>query len=141
MTQLGEFVHPNPGTMRNVGLEILVSRDRTLPPESLASIRLSCKLWCVPFCKLKTFFFLLGPRLWHVEVPRLGVKSELQLLAYTTATATWDTSHIRELHHSSWQHWTLNPLSKARDQTHILMDTNWICFRCTTMGIPPQLSF
>ena len=34
------------------------------------------------------FFFFLGPHLWHMEVPRLGVKSELQVLAYTTATAT-----------------------------------------------------
>jgi len=25
----------------------------------------------------------------HMEVPRLGVQLELQLLAYTTATATW----------------------------------------------------
>ena len=34
------------------------------------------------------FVFLpfLGPLL-HVEVPRLGVESELQLLVYTTATA------------------------------------------------------
>ena len=31
------------------------------------------------------------------EVPRLGVESELQLPAYTTATATWDPSHICEL--------------------------------------------
>ena len=29
-----------------------------------------------------------------MEVPRLGVKSELQLPAYTAATATWDLSHI-----------------------------------------------
>ena len=27
------------------------------------------------------------PHLWYMEIPRLGVKSELQLLAYTTATA------------------------------------------------------
>ena len=27
----------------------------------------------------------LGPHLQHMEVPRLGVKSELQPLAYTTA--------------------------------------------------------
>ena len=34
------------------------------------------------------FFFFLGPHLWHMEVPRLGVKLELQLPAYTTATAS-----------------------------------------------------
>ena len=31
------------------------------------------------------FFPFLEPHLWHTEVPRLGVKSELQELAYTTA--------------------------------------------------------
>ena len=51
----------------------------------------------------------------HMEVPRLGIKSGLQLLAYTTATATWDPSHICDLYHSSEQHWILNPLNKARD--------------------------
>ena len=30
-------------------------------------------------------FFFLGPHPWHVEVPRLGVESELQLPTYTTA--------------------------------------------------------
>ena len=39
--------------------------------------------------------------LWHMEVPRLGVQSELQLPAYTTATATPDLSRICNLHHSS----------------------------------------
>ena len=39
-------------------------------------------------------FFFLGPHLQHKEVPRLGVESELQLPAYTTATATPDLSHI-----------------------------------------------
>ena len=42
----------------------------------------------------------LGPHLWYMEVPRLGVQSELYLLAYTTATATPDPSHICNLHHS-----------------------------------------
>ena len=37
-----------------------------------------------------------------------------QLLAYTTATATQDTSHICDVHHSSQQHWILNLLSEAR---------------------------
>ena len=44
--------------------------------------------------------FILGPHLWHMEVPRLGVKSELQLLAYTTATATPDLSCTCNLHHN-----------------------------------------
>ena len=61
-----------------------------------------------------------------MEVPRLGVRLELHLLAYTTAIATWDLSHIFNLHHSLQQCWILNPLSKARDRTHILMDTTWV---------------
>ena len=56
-----------------------------------------------------------------MEVPRLGVEPELQLLAYATATATWDPSLICDLHHSLCLHQILNPQSKARDQTHILM--------------------
>ena len=70
----------------------------------------------------------LGLHLQHVEVPRLGVKSELQLLAYTTATATRDPSCICDLHHSSWQHHILNPPNEARDRTFILMDTSPIGF-------------
>ena len=37
------------------------------------------------------------------------------------ATATWDPSRIFDLHHSSWHRRILNPLSKARGQTHNLM--------------------
>ena len=68
------------------------------------------------------FFSLLAPHLRHMEVPNLGVKLELQLPVYTTATATQDPSHICDLHHSSWQCWIPDPLSKARDRTCILMD-------------------
>ena len=63
-------------------------------------------------------FVFLGPHLWHVDVPRLGVQSELLLPAYTTVTATRYPSHIYDLCHSSWQCWILNPLSDARDLTH-----------------------
>ena len=48
-----------------------------------------------------------------MEVPRLGVKSELQLQAYTTATAMPDPSRICNLHHSLQQCQILKPLSKA----------------------------
>ena len=37
-----------------------------------------------------------------MEVPRLGVELEIQLPAYTTATATPDPSGVCELHQSSW---------------------------------------
>ena len=61
-----------------------------------------------------------------MEVPRLGAELELQLLAYTTATATPDPRHVCDLHHILWQHWILNPLIKARNQTCVLMDTSWV---------------
>ena len=37
----------------------------------------------------------------HMEVPRVGVKSELQLPAYATARATRDLSCIFNLHHGN----------------------------------------
>ena len=61
-----------------------------------------------------------------MEVPRLGVKSVLQLLVYTIDTAMWDLSHVCNLHHSSQQHWLLNSLSKAKDGTCILTDSSQI---------------
>ena len=48
--------------------------------------------------------------------------------SHTTATATPDLSHVCDPHHSSRQHWKLNPLSEARDQTCVLMDTSQIRF-------------
>ena len=47
------------------------------------------------------FFFFLVLHPWHVEVPRLGVESELQLPAYVTVTTMPDLSHICDLYHSS----------------------------------------
>ena len=81
-------------------------------------------------------FFFLGPHVWHVEVPRLGVESELQLLPYTTATATRDPSHACDLHCSSRQCQILNQLSKTQDRTCILLDASWIHFHCATNRKP-----
>ena len=81
-------------------------------------------------------FCFLGLHLRHMEVPRRGIQSELQLPASATATATAraDLGCICDLHHSSWQCRILNFLSEARDRTHNLMIPNWIHFLCTTMG-------
>ena len=59
-----------------------------------------------------------------MEVPSLGVQLELQLPA--NATATQNLSHTCNLHHSPQQPQILNPLSKGRDQTCILMDTSQV---------------
>ena len=59
----------------------------------------------ISFLFLSFFFFGCFLRLHsqHMEVPRLGIKLELQLLAYTTATATWNPSLICDPYHSSQQ--------------------------------------
>ena len=58
-----------------------------------------------------------------MEFPRPGAEWELQLLAYISATATPDPSRICDLRCSLPQHGIHNPLSEARDQTHILIET------------------
>ena len=71
-----------------------------------------------------------------------GSISELQLLACdATAPATPDPSRICDLHHSSQQRRIPDPLSEARDRTHLLMDTRQIRFCCTTMGTPYDSHF
>ena len=61
-----------------------------------------------------------------MEVPRLGVESELQLLAYITTTEMQDLSHICDLHHSSLQCHILNLLSEVRNRTEILMNPSQV---------------
>ena len=98
-------------------------------------------LW-IRFTELCVCFFIfifLGPRWQHMEVPRLGVESELQLPVYTTAVAMPDLSHTCNLHHSSRQRRIPDPLSKARDQTCVLMETSRICFRCALISTVPRI--
>jgi len=63
-------------------------------------------MWLIgEFLFLSSFYFFvfLGRHPQHMEVPRLGIESELQPLAYTTATAMQDLSRVCDLHHSSRQ--------------------------------------
>ena len=75
-----------------------------------------------------------------MKVPRLGVKSDLELPTYTTVTATQDLSHIFDLHHSTQQSQILNPLTEARDPTCNFVVTSQIHFRCATTGTPGLIS-
>ena len=72
----------------------------------------------------KTFF--LGLHLWYMEITGQEVKSELQLPAYTTATAIPHPSCICSLKHSLQQCCILNPLTDIRDWTCILIDTTQV---------------
>ena len=82
------------------------------------------------------FAFFIGPHVQHMKIPRLGAELELQLPTYFTAREMQDLSWVWNLHHSSQKQWILNPLSKARDWTHILMDTSQIRYCWATRGTP-----
>ena len=89
------------------------------------------------------FFAFIRQHLHHMEASRLGAESELQLPVYTTAVATWDPSHICNLHYSSQQRQILNPLSEAKDPICNLMVPSRIHFCCTTTRTaePPNYKF
>ena len=77
-----------------------------------------------------------------MEVPGLGVAFELLLPVTAIATAKPDPSHVCDLHHSSRQCWTLNPLSEARDPAFILMDNSWVLNLLSHGGeLPHNLHF
>ena len=88
------------------GLAIVL---KLISPVSFKFLKCSKKIL---FCFTYIFIFVfLGLHLRHMEVPRLGVQSELQLPAYTTAIATPGPSRVYDLHHSH---------SNARSEPHLL---------------------
>ena len=62
----------------------------------------------------------------------IGAEAE----ACAIATTMPDPSCICGLHCNSRQCQILNPVSKVRDRTHILMDTSWIHYRWATLETP-----
>ena len=77
-----------------------------------------CIYICIYMCiYIAIYILLFMATSWHMECSRLGVESELQLLAYTTATATQHPSNTTD---SSQQCQILNLLNEARDWTHTL---------------------
>ena len=108
-------------------------RERTRAELTFSCLnRRGCTEWMIHQYPFIFFFFRTHPQ--HMKVPGLGVKSELQLPACTMGLATPDPSHICDLHHSLQQRWILNSPSKAKDPTHILMDTSQVLNHCATTG-------
>ena len=81
------------------------------------------------FLFLFLYIFFLGPHLQHME---MGFQARDQIRAVAAGLchthSNPDLNHICDLHHSLWQHEILNPLSKARDQTCIVMGTSQVGF-------------
>ena len=76
---------------------------------------------------ISSLLFFLGLHLRHIDVPRLGVESELKLRTRSQPQAKTSELHLGTMSQlSGRQLWILNPLSEAREQTHILVDTCWV---------------
>ena len=63
-----------------------------------------------------------------MEIPRLGVKSELHLPDYAPSHSNVEPELICGLHCSSQQRQIFNPPSEARDQICVVMDTSQVCY-------------
>ena len=67
-----------------------------------------------------------------MEVPGLG--SNRSYRCYPTPQPQQLGIWASDLHHSSRQHWILNPLCKSRDLTSVFMDTSHTCHHWATTG-------
>ena len=104
-------------------------RGVTLPEEGHCQTS-HCSSYQPPFCT-NPFFLLFCLSLC------LSVFFRAAPTAYgSSQNRGWIGPVAAGLHHSSWQHQIPNPLSEARDGTHMLMDTSWVCYHWVMMGAP-----
>ena len=87
----------------------------------------------LPSSSIGIFIFLfLWSYLCHMEVPGLGVQSELWLPSYTIATEMPDPSCMWNLHYSLRQRWSWGQGSNLHPHTHsVRFLTYW-----ATIGMP-----
>ena len=117
-----------------VGLRTLVTDVYSFPPFSILLLSIyhlsiftfeNCfQEGCINFLICFSFHPFQGHTCGIWKFPDQGVELELQLPAYTTATATQDPRCVCNLYQRSKQCWILNPLSAARDHTCIFVDTS-----------------
>ena len=115
---------PNPAQVRMHVPPAVAGSCLESPGGSLLGLALAQECFTAPRVDswAPFFFFFLGSHPQHMEVPRLGIESELQLPASTSATAMQNPSRIFDPR----QCWILNPLIEARDRTCILMDVRLV---------------
>ena len=94
-----------------------------------------CLFVCLFVCFVVVLVFSVISEAYRNSQAR-SLEMELQLLADATATAMTDLSCVYVLHHNLQQCRILNPLSKARDWTCIVMDNSSICYCWATMWSP-----
>ena len=86
---------------------------------------------CFIYFLLFLFFCLLEPHVRHLEVPRQSYSCQPTPQPHRIQAPS--ETHTTALQ----QHQIPNPLSEARDQTRILMDTCWVHHCWAMMGTPP----
>jgi len=149
------------------GVGINVSLLVPPPPAStdLVILLLGSALTCYPSPGNFFFFFFcfLGPCLRHMEVSRLGIKSELQLTAYATATAMqdpslicdsrqllvnkWESSFAIRSHHSMHYYWHWKVSSEEAKECGIgihltkRMPGEHIQYKCCKASFPKRVSW
>ena len=121
-------------TLLTIGGDVVI---RVNLPDFYPMYRCEKNMKFILLCWNQIFFFfsILRAQLWHMEVSKLGDESELQLLAFTIATATPDPSHVSDLH---WNLWQCQILYWARPR--IKPSSSWILIEfltCSaTIGTP-----
>ena len=87
---------------------------------------------------MEDFFFIL---LFRATPTAYRGSQARDRIGATAADLHHSHSCFCDLHHSSWQRQSLNPLSKTRDQTRNLMVPSRIRFCCAMTGTPLLLFF
>ena len=95
----------------------------------------------------KSFYFIFYLFIFSLELHLRHRSSQARGQIGGTAASlchshsTWDLSHVCNLPHIHGNAGSFNPSNKARDQTHIPLDTSRICFHWATTETPQVILY
>jgi len=94
------------------------------------------------FFFLSFFFFFVFFRAAPMAYGSCQARGQIRAAAASLyRSATWDLNCVCDLHHNSQQCQILNPLSEARDWTHILMNTSQVHYCWAMTGTTVEKFF